>query len=552
MTFISEILQVPLVVPTTSIITETNEQEENFVEKVVCNESDLGENEMKEVDMGDDKKVLLIKQNGKISAIGAMCPHFNLPLVLGAVGEGRVRCPFHGACFNIETGDIEDFPGLDSLPCFQVDIDEGKVRVRAKKSDLESVKRTKPMAIKGPKTREMYVIIGGGPSAQTCAETLRQNEFKGRILMICKEQFLPYDRIHVNKFMFKEIEQIQLRSKEFYDENQIEVSLSTAATSLDTNLQEILLSSGDKIKYDKLYIATGSRSKKPNIPGSDLKNIFTVQNIDDGNAIHAKLKPSSHVVVLGSGFIALESAAYCVGKVEKITIVARSAIPLTESFGEAIGQRIKKLIEANNIEYITNSGIKAFLATDHKEELSAVRLSDDNIIEADICIVGIGSELNTDFLINSGLKINENKSIDTNVYLETNIPNIYVGGDIANSPIFANNNELATVGHYSLAQYHGKIAALNMIGTKTELRTVPYFFTYLLGTSFTYTGHGKPSEIIIDGDLESLRYLAVYLDENERVIGMAACQPEKRIPEFAEKLAQGQKITKKDILKFDI
>ena len=75
---------------------------------------------MKEVELGDDQKVLLVHQNGAWSALGAKCTHYGAPLSKGCLGDGRIRCPWHGACFNTTTGDIEDFPGLDSLPLFQV------------------------------------------------------------------------------------------------------------------------------------------------------------------------------------------------------------------------------------------------------------------------------------------------------------------------------------------------------------------------------------------------------------------------------------------------
>ena len=122
-----------------------------------------------------------------------------------------------------------------------------------------------------------------------------------------------------------------------------------------------------------------------------------------------------------------------------------------------------------------------------------------------------------------------------------------MGGDIANEPVFTKNKELSTIGHYSLAQYHGKIAALNMVGIKTELRAVPYFFTLLFGNCFTFTGHGKATEILIEGDLDSLKFTAFYFDEHEKAVAMSSCQPDKSIAEFAEKLSQGYQFHKDDI-----
>lgn len=90
--------------------TATSTKDE-YVEAVVCKDSDIGENEMKQVDLEDVGKVLLVRQNGKLTALGAKCTHYGAPLVNGALGDGRVRCQWHGACFNLLTGDIEDFPG---------------------------------------------------------------------------------------------------------------------------------------------------------------------------------------------------------------------------------------------------------------------------------------------------------------------------------------------------------------------------------------------------------------------------------------------------------
>lgn len=93
----------------------------DYIEGVVCREDELKDNEMKTLPLGESGgRVLLIKQKGQIHAIGTKCTHYGAPLETGALGDGRVKCPWHGACFNIKNGDIEDFPGLDSLPCYKV------------------------------------------------------------------------------------------------------------------------------------------------------------------------------------------------------------------------------------------------------------------------------------------------------------------------------------------------------------------------------------------------------------------------------------------------
>ncbi|XP_055636443.1 apoptosis-inducing factor 3-like isoform X2 [Toxorhynchites rutilus septentrionalis] len=517
---------------------------DEYVENFICGENDISENEMKPFDL-EGGKILLIKQNGKLSAIGNKCTHYGALLSTGALGNGRVRCPWHGACFNIETGDIEDFPGQDSLPCFKVSVEQGRVKIRAKRQELLSSKRTKPMVRKLSDDERTFIVIGGGPSGAICAETLRQEGFTGRVVMINKEPCLPYDRVLVSKVMDFELDKKLLRNHQFYADNDVETITGTEVTSLDSQNQEISLSNGYKIKYDKVYIATGSKARKLNIEGAHLPNVFVLRSNEDAKSLNSQLSPDKHVVVLGVSFIGLEAAAYCVNKVSKVTVIGRGSVPLTESFGAEIGLRIMQMFEEQGIEFVMKSGIRKCIGENTK--LTAVELNDGSILKADICVMGVGSTLYTTFLEGSELKLNKNGSIDTNLYLETNIPGIYVGGDIANAPIYCNNNELATIGHYPLAQYHGRVAALNMLGKTTELRAVPYFWTMLFGKGFRYAGYGTPHETIIEGDLKQLKFVAFYLNEAGKVIGMASCGRDPVVSQFAEYMSQGKSLHKNQL-----
>lgn len=400
------------------------------------------------------------------------------------LGDGRIRCPWHGACFNIRTGDIEDFPGQDSIPCYKVNVVEGQVRVRAKRSDLEANKRLRDMVRYDPKNEQCFVIVGGGPSGGICAETLRQQGFTGRIVMVCKETFLPYDRIKVSKAMDFDVHKSEYRTKEFYEEYGIEAVTDVEATRVDSDAKMVTLSNGWVIKYDKMYVATGSQAKKVPVPGFDLKNVMTMRNYEDAAYVQSLLTPDKHVVCLGLSFIGLEAAAYCVNKVAKVTVVGRDSVLLRHSFGPEVGGRIQALFEQNEIEFALENGIKRCIG--ENGVLKSVELNDGRELPCDICIMGTGSSLYTKFLEGSGINLNKDGSINTNLYLQTNKPDIYVGGDIANAPVYSIGNKLATIGHYPLAQYHGRMAGLNMAGNTTEIRCVPYFWTVLFGKSFRY------------------------------------------------------------------
>lgn len=322
--------------------------------------------------------------------------------------------------------------------------------------------------------------------------------------------------------------------------------LGVEAQELNPSDKEVTLNNGYKIKYDKVFVATGSSARKISIPGADLKNVTVIRELAHSAHVHSQLSSEKHVIVLGSSFIALEAAAYCAGKAAKVTVIMRDRVPLKPAFGEAVGNRILDLFVENKVEFIKESGIKQCLGTDGI--LNSVELNDGKILKADICIMGTGSTLNTDFLKKSGINLNQNGSITTDSYLRTNIDDVFVGGDIANSPVFSSGQELATIGHYGYAQYHGKIAALNMGGQQAELKVVPYFWTTVFGKSFRYCGHGKAESLIIDGELKDLKFVVFFFDAKDNAISVASIGRDPIVSQFAEFLSQGLTLSKSEVV----
>lgn len=287
----------------------------------VCHVNDLQEHEMKQFEFDENTKVLVVKQHDQIKAVGNKCTHYGAPLHTGVLGDGRVRCPWHGACFSIDTGDIEDFPGLDSLPCYKVDVKpDGQVMLRAKRKDLENARRLKDMVKRDPNNEQCYIVVGGGPAGAVCAETLRQEGFSGRIVMVCKEQHLPYDRVKLSKISDAQLETLQFRKPEFYEEYGIETVMGVAATNMNCEEKTLSLSNGWSLKYDKIFIATGCTASKPPIKGSNLKGVMVVREYDDVKDINKLIKPETNLVCLGSSFIALEAAQSWAKKVKSVSV----------------------------------------------------------------------------------------------------------------------------------------------------------------------------------------------------------------------------------------
>lgn len=390
--------------------------------------------------------------------------------------------------------------------------------------------------------------MGGGPSGATCAETLRAEGYSGRVILVCKENYLPYDRIKVSKIgTATDIEKLQARSIDYYKDANIEIIKGVEATKVEPKENTVHLSDGSKLKYNALYLATGSKPRVPDIPGINLKNVFTVRNFDDSMNILTALGENKDldVVVLGLSFIGLEAASSCNEKAKSMTVIGNDTAPLGRIFGNEIGQSLQKLFESKGVKFQFQTTIAK--CNGENGVIKSVELTNGTTLPADMLILGVGTTFYTEFLRDSGIAMEPNGAVDVNENLETNIKNIYAGGDIAKAPVFAAGNAKRSIGHVGLSQYHGRIAALNIMNKNTRLRTVPYFWTMVFGKSIRYAGTGVAASTLIDGDVDELKFVIFFFDDSDKVIGVASCMRDPVVSQFAEYVHQGKSLFKKDL-----
>ncbi|XP_045125782.1 apoptosis-inducing factor 3-like isoform X1 [Portunus trituberculatus] len=517
----------------------------DLVEGVICQEDDLPKDGMKSFEFNGEK-VLVVHHKGQLSAIGSKCSHYGAPLEKGTLCEGRVRCPWHGACFNVATGDIEDFPGLDSIPKYDIEVAEGQVKVRASKTLLINGKRTKAMAKRDPNNNSSFVIIGGGGAGASCAEALRQEGFTGRVILITQESQLPYDRPKLSKAMDIAPEKILLRSESFYESGDIEVLMGVSAEGVNTEEKMIHLSTGDTVAYEKLFIATGGKPRRLGIAGDQLPNVWVVRSPQDANAV-AAAAAQKRVVVVGTSFIGMEVAAFLSSndRAASVTVIGNTSVPFEYSLGHDVGQRIQEMFEEKGVKFIAKSGVVGI--SEDEGKASGVTLDSGETVEADVVVLGVGVVPNTEFLETSSIPRNQRGYIPVNEHLETSIPGVFCGGDIAAFPLFIEGGEEVSIGHWQVALGHGHTAALNMTGQNVAVKSVPFFWTVLYGKSLRYTGYGKYDNVIIGGDLENLSFIAYYC-RGDKVVSLASLGKDPAAANYAEMLQQGKFLTKQQVV----
>ncbi|KAF1393990.1 hypothetical protein PFLUV_G00021860 [Perca fluviatilis] len=523
-----------------AVMHQGQDEYQEQVTGMVCQEADLKDGQMKEVTVGD-QKVLLVRTQGQYSAVGSQCSHYNAPLIKGALVGDRVRCPFHGACFNVRTGDIEEYPGLDCLPSYKVKVEDGKVYVSINKNSLKLKKRVKEMCSMVPDIKHTILLIGGGPASLVCAETLRQNCYQGRIIMVTRDNLPPFDKPKLSKAMNLDSSSILLRPSDFYQQYGIEVWTQKEVVSVNPADKVVKLGDGTLQHYDQLLISTGCRARPLGCPGWDLKGVKLLQRYEDAKEIHNSCL-GQKAVVIGASFIGMEVASYLSGKAASVAVVGTSGYPYERSLGPEIGKMCIQMLEEENVKFYMNDGVTEIQGENGK--VKWVVLKTGIVLEADVVIVGIGVIPNSDFLAGSKLEVDSRKAVIVDKFMRTNIPDIFSAGDVTSFPLTIRGDQRVNVGHWQMSQAQGRVAALNMLKTPTKCESVPFFWTVLLGKSIRYTGYGEGfTEIIFKGSVEERKFLAFYI-KDEVVVAAASLMFDPAVARLAELMATGQILTK--------
>jgi len=446
---------------------------------------DLAEGAMLIGHIGDDE-VLLVRQGGKHFALSAHCTHYHGPLSDGLLVGETIRCPWHHAHFNLQTGEAIAAPALAPVTCWSVEERGGKIFVKDKKAQPAAAKT---------EAKEHVVIVGGGAAGFAAAEMLRRRGFAGSISMLSNDDAAPVDRPNLSKDYLAGSapeDWVPLRSDDWYAESKIDLKLKTEVAALDAKGKELTLGDGTKIKFDKLLLATGAEPVRLPIPGADQPHVHTLRSFDDCRAIIANAKSAKRAVVIGASFIGLEAAAALRAREIEVHVVAPEKLPLERVFGPQLGAFIRALHEEHGVKFHLEDSVSAI-------EGKRVTLKSGGTLEGDLVVVGVGVRPRLTLAEKAGLAID--KGVSVNEFMETSAPGIYAAGDIARWPDPI-SGERIRVEHWVVAERQGQVAALNMMGAKTPFRSAPFFWSQHYDVQINYVGHAeKWGSIDIEGDV---------------------------------------------------
>lgn len=341
--------------------------------------------------------------------------------------------------------------------------------------------------------------------------------------------------------MNAESDSLLMRRMEFFHRYDIEVWLKKEALSIDTNKKTVTFDDGLIQSYDQILIATGCRAKCLDCPGADLENVFMLETPEDARSIHYACI-GCRTVIVGTSFVGMEVAGYMIDMASSITIIGATELPYQGTLGREIGKLTMTMLEERGVVFHMNDAIAEVRGENRR--VKAVKLRSGTILEADLLIVGIGVNPNSEFLKRSPIRMDSKNYVIVDKYMRTNIRDVYCAGDLTSFPLKIAKGQRVNIGHWQVAQAHGRIAAFSMLHREVELNTVPFYWTVLLGRTIRYAGYGEGyTEMVLKGKFENMKFLALYLKHDE-VVAAAGLNVEPAVSVVAERLAEGRMITK--------
>jgi NADPH-dependent 2,4-dienoyl-CoA reductase/sulfur reductase-like enzyme/nitrite reductase/ring-hydroxylating ferredoxin subunit len=510
----------------------------------VANTSDLRDGEMKEVSVGETR-ILLARVEDKFHAVSATCPHYGGPLAEGVLCGTRVMCPWHHAAFNIVNGDLEEPPALDALVSYTVRIDGEKILVTG--PDDAKDRRTPEMVRHDPLAdSRQFVIIGAGAAGYAAAQRLREEGFRGSLVMITREDRAPYDRPNLSKDYLHghaEPEWMPLRSEQFYRQHDIRLILKKHVSRVDAHAKKITFESGETMDYDALLVATGGAPVRLNIPGSDLKNVCLLRSFADADSIIEIATRSRRAVIVGASFIAMEAAYSLRERGLEVTVVAPSQEPFEATLGAEVGAVFRREHESHGVRFKLGCIVYRF---EGNHTVEAVILDNGELIETDMVVVGVGVRPVTQFL--HSVELDETGAVVVDSRLRA-AEGFYAAGDIA-SFVDARRGKRERIEHWRTAQQQGRTAARNMLGHDVAFDGVPFFWTRQFDVGLLYVGRATSwDEIVYRGEVSSQDFLAFYV-KNNRVLAVAGMNRDLEMAAI-EELMRLDRMPVAEQLKFD-
>ncbi|MEU7301422.1 FAD-dependent oxidoreductase [Streptomyces sp. NPDC007206] len=369
-------------------------------------------------------------------------------------------------------------------------------------------------------------VVGASLAGLSTVRALRAQGYDGEIVVVGEERHAPYDRPPLSKDFLKgdlDAEALALGDADEYDDLDVHWLLGERAVRLDPAARTVTLAGGRHVRTEAVVIATGATART--LPGTDgLAGVHTLRTLDDAQALRAELLSGlPRVVVIGAGFIGAEVASTAHRLGLHVTVVEALDVPLERQLGRTMGRVCASLHSDHGVGLLCGTGVAGLLGDGR---VTGVRLTDGRVLPADIVVAGVGVRPATDWLAGSGVEVDDGVVCDAGC--ATTVPGVVAVGDVARCP-HPFTGRHARIEHWSSATEQGATAARTLLSgvPAAAPATAPYFWSDQYQVRIQLAGHVAPGAEpeVVDGDLDSRCFTAVYRREDTPVAVLSLNQP---------------------------
>jgi 3-phenylpropionate/trans-cinnamate dioxygenase ferredoxin reductase subunit len=357
------------------------------------------------------------------------------------------------------------------------------------------------------------LIIGGGQAGAQAIDTLRREGFSGRLVLVGDELELPYQRPPLSKkYLSGEMaaDRLLFRHRSFYDEHRVELKLGRRAVRLDAAARQVELADGEKLTYERLLLCLGAESRRLTCPGAALQGVHYLRGLADVPPIQAGFKPQARVVIIGGGYIGLETAATCRKMGCDVTVLEMADRIMNRVVAPSVSQYFAQEHRTNGVNIICDMRV---VRLEGAARVERVVCADGSSHAADLVIVGVGAVATTELASEAGLACDNGVVVDE--YCRTSDPSIYAAGDCTNhpSPRFGRRVRLESVDN---AFEQAKTAALNLLDRPVAHDRVPWFWSDQFDNKLLIVGLSQDYDRqVLRGDPASRSFSVCYLKGRE-------------------------------------
>jgi len=364
------------------------------------------------------------------------------------------------------------------------------------------------LVMPGQEGRDPIVILGGGLAGGNAAATLRDEGFRGRVVIISHEPGVPFGRPPLSKTYLRSEEDLQgwyVRPAGWYQEHDVELRTGARAVAIDSAARAVVLDPDTELRYHQLLIATGGRNRRLRVPGAELPGIHYLRTVAECDAIKAQAAANRRAVVVGMGFIGCEVAASLTQLGVQVTVIFPGKVPLAKALGDEVGALIAAIHRAKGVELLAGEQVAGF---DGATRVEAVVTGSGKRVGCDFAVVGVGIAPEVTAL--AGSSIAQENGVLTDERCRTSAPGVYAAGDVANHqhPLFGR----IRVEHFNNAEKQGAAVARIMLGSADPYAYVHTFWSDQYEHKIEYVGHAATwDDLVVRGSLDEGKLVGFYL-----------------------------------------